>query len=522
MNGSAVAPSLLIAAIVAGCFCVVFGHNPASSLALLTFLWIAVQLAMSLALVSHIYEFWASSAISLPTSNGQFDGRCPPKVSIHVPVHNEPVDVVTATLRSLATIKYPNFEIIIIDNNTPNPDLWLPIQELCRELNFRFYHLKPWPGFKAGALNFALSVTAPDAKYISVIDSDYLVDPDFLDKCLPYFASAKIAYVQPPQEYRFDSESFYQRSLHAAYRQFFDVSMTSRNLRGTTIPVGTMSIIDRHVLVSVSGWNERSITEDAELGMRLATHGYSGLYLPWTKGRGLMPFLFRDLRKQRFRWAYGGIQIFCDYWRDIIKNTPKGTDQRATSLTFTQRIGYFILALHWLESLLGLLNTSVLIAVTVTAFFSPKLSPEWLVGSAAIYSLFLILANFFSFVLAAMRRSGCSFAVGCGAFGILLSLVWPVALANIKAFLRMGSTFERTPKYRSGTGSLAETVWMLRVELLLALACLCSAVLSAWMTDGDVAFLLSLNCLAHMFGYLLPIGAVALERRRRTVGSESG
>ena len=45
---------------------------------------------------------------------------------------------------------------------------------------FRFFHFDVMKGFKAGALNYVLSQTAPDAKIIGVIDSDYMVRPDWL------------------------------------------------------------------------------------------------------------------------------------------------------------------------------------------------------------------------------------------------------------------------------------------------------------------------------------------------------
>ncbi len=42
-----------------------------------------------------------------------------PKVSLQVPAYNEPLEVVESTLRTLAKINYPNFEVLLIDNNTP-------------------------------------------------------------------------------------------------------------------------------------------------------------------------------------------------------------------------------------------------------------------------------------------------------------------------------------------------------------------------------------------------------------------
>jgi len=66
---------------------------------------------------------------------------------------------------------------------------------------FRFFHLPNWPGYKAGALNFGITQTAPDATVIGVIDSDYMVTPDWLRATIPYFDRKEIAFVQAPQDY---------------------------------------------------------------------------------------------------------------------------------------------------------------------------------------------------------------------------------------------------------------------------------------------------------------------------------
>ena len=103
-----------------------------------------------------------------------------PKVSIHVPCYNEPPAMVIETLDALAALDYPDFEVLVIDNNTRDEAVWRPVEAHCAELGarFRFFHVAPLAGFKAGALNFALAQTAPDAAIVAVIDSDYIVTPE--------------------------------------------------------------------------------------------------------------------------------------------------------------------------------------------------------------------------------------------------------------------------------------------------------------------------------------------------------
>ncbi|HAX91579.1 MAG TPA: cellulose synthase, partial [Rhodospirillaceae bacterium] len=193
-----------------------------------------------------------------------------PKVSIHVPCYNEPPHMVMQTLDALAALDYPNYEVLVVDNNTKDEAVWKPLEEYCVKLGprFRFFHLPKWPGFKAGALNFALTQTAKDATVVGVIDSDYIVTKNWLRATTPYFDKPEVAIVQAPQDYRDGGESLFKRICHWEYAGFFHIGMVQRNERNAIIQHGTMTLIRKETLRGVKGWAEWCICEDAELGLR--------------------------------------------------------------------------------------------------------------------------------------------------------------------------------------------------------------------------------------------------------------
>ncbi len=120
-----------------------------------------------------------------------------PMVSLHVPAHNEPPEMVIETLRSLLRLDYPRYEIILIDDNTDDEELWRPVEAWCARHGVKFAHLDNWPGYKSGALNYALRMlTSPEADVIGVVDSDYQIEPGFLRRCAPAFADPWIGFVQ--------------------------------------------------------------------------------------------------------------------------------------------------------------------------------------------------------------------------------------------------------------------------------------------------------------------------------------
>src|SRR5579864_5094653 len=127
-----------------------------------------------------------------------------PKVSIHVPAYFEPPDMLKQTLDAVARLDYPNFECVVIINNTPDPAFWQPIHDHCRTLGerFKFINAEKVKGFKAGALRIAMDRTAADAEIIGVIDADYVVGPDWLKDLVPVFADPRVGLVQAPQDHR--------------------------------------------------------------------------------------------------------------------------------------------------------------------------------------------------------------------------------------------------------------------------------------------------------------------------------
>ena len=119
-----------------------------------------------------------------------------PLVSIHIPAYREPPAMLRETLDSITKLAWSNFECIVVINNTPDPELWMPIEEHCRILGQRFKFVREdnVKGFKAGALRLALEHTAPDAKIIGVIDADYVVHPNWLKDLVPSLPIPKLVW----------------------------------------------------------------------------------------------------------------------------------------------------------------------------------------------------------------------------------------------------------------------------------------------------------------------------------------
>ena len=248
-----------------------------------------------------------------------------PKVSVHVPAYNEPPEMMIETIKALEKLDYPDYEVLIIDNNTKDPAVWAPVEAYCKTLGprFRFFHLPKWPGFKAGALNFGITQTDEKAEIIATIDADYIVKPNWLKDLVPHFADPEVALVQAPQDYRDGQDDLFKRMCFWEYAGFFYLGMRTRDEKNAIIQHGTMALIRKQAFVEAGNWAEWCITEDAELGLRLFEQGYRAIYTEKSYGQGLMPDSFDAYRKQRYRWAYGAMQILKGHWKELLPITGK-------------------------------------------------------------------------------------------------------------------------------------------------------------------------------------------------------
>jgi exo-beta-1,3-glucanase (GH17 family)/cellulose synthase/poly-beta-1,6-N-acetylglucosamine synthase-like glycosyltransferase len=307
-----------------------------------------------------------------------------PKVSVHVPAYAEPPALLMDSLSALAALEYPNYEVIVVDNNTRDERLWRPVEAWCAQLGprFRFFHVDNLPGFKAGALNFARRHTDDSAAIIAVIDSDYRVTPQWLSALVPHFQADDIAVVQAPQAYRDGTDSAFKAMCDAEYRGFFAIGMVTRNERNAIIQHGTMTMIRKRVLDEVGGWSEWTVTEDAELGLRVLEHGFRAVYVATPHGWGLTPDTFEDYKRQRFRWAYGAMQIVRRHWRALLGLTP-------TRLTVGQRFHYLAGWLGWLGDGVNLLFNVVAIGWSIGMIAAPLVVlPPLATFSAFVLALF--------------------------------------------------------------------------------------------------------------------------------------
>ena len=388
-----------------------------------------------------------------------------PFVSVQVAAYNEPPDMLIETIRSLEALDYPAFEIVVIDNNTDDPGVWKPVEQYCADRPLvRFVHVAPWPGYKSGALNLALAEhTDPRAEVIGIIDADYLVESNWLRDLIGYFAEPSVAFVQSPQDYREWEGDTYLTACYDAYAYFFASAMRSRNERNSSIFGGTMGLIRRSVLDDIGGWDEWCITEDAEASLRIVAAGHQGIYIDRSYGKGIMPLTFGTLKRQRFRWCFGGIQILRKHRRRLIPWQRHPKDKLSTA----QRLDFLIGGLQWGGDLVSLGFAAVLLLSTVAVLSGQPLTFRPFVGPAIVLPVTLAFAGALRAIWALRLLSRITTRRAAMAFFSWMSLSLTVAYATARGIVRRDGVFLRTPKWRED-GGLVDALRSARAETALA------------------------------------------------------
>jgi exo-beta-1,3-glucanase (GH17 family)/cellulose synthase/poly-beta-1,6-N-acetylglucosamine synthase-like glycosyltransferase len=427
-----------------------------------------------------------------------------PKVSIHIPAYREPPEMLLRTIDSVAQLNYPDFECVVVINNTPDPAFWQPIEARCRELGprFKFIRVENLEGFKAAALRLAMTRAAADAEIIGVIDADYVVDPQWLCDLVPGFADPEVGLIQAPQDHRDAERSLIHAAMNAEYAGFFDIGMVERNEVNAIIVHGTMCLIRRTAMEAAGGWSSDTICEDSDLGLTIMELGWRAHYTNRRYGWGLLPQDYQAFRIQRARWAGGAVQIVKKHWRRFLPGKSQ--------LDHEQKREFLLGWLNWFGA-----ESVAVGAVLLNLIWAPFIALD-VVAIPDVLLTFPIIAAFLvslvHFACAYRMRVAVSYWQMLGAMIVFMSVQWTVASAAFKAaFPASRSYFHRT---RKGGGATVSTRIFAMPEMLLGslLVAGATAIYAANIYRHIEADLFATILLVQSLPFLSAVALVWLER----------
>ncbi|MBX6328521.1 MAG: glycosyltransferase [Pseudolabrys sp.] len=172
------------------------------------------------------------------------------------------------------------------------------------------------PRTKPKALNAALPFV--HGRFLVIYDAEDRPEPDQLRRALQAFASGgeRLACVQARLAIDNTRDGWLARMFTAEYAGHFDVFLPGLARMGLPLPLGGSSNHFRTaILRSVGGWDAYNVTEDADLGIRLARFGYRTTTIASTTLEEAPARLPAWLR-QRTRWFKGWMMTWIVHMRD--------------------------------------------------------------------------------------------------------------------------------------------------------------------------------------------------------------
>lgn len=275
-------------------------------------------------LVSVVYRIvlvWASVRPDASFSFGPDDLAKPrewPLYSILVPMYREP-ETLSQMIASLSHLDYPPDKLDIQLLLEADDALTLDAAQALRLPPFmRITRIPPsFPRTKPKACNIGLHEAK--GEFLVIYDAEDRPEPDQLKKAVLAFAAspANVACVQSRLNYYNPRHNLLTRHFAADYSTWFDLSLPGLAYFRTVIPLGgTSNHFRTSILRELLGWDAYNVTEDCDLGVRLARAGYETRMLDtttWEEACSSLPYWIR----QRTRWQKGYIQTFFVHTRDF-------------------------------------------------------------------------------------------------------------------------------------------------------------------------------------------------------------
>jgi cellulose synthase/poly-beta-1,6-N-acetylglucosamine synthase-like glycosyltransferase len=236
----------------------------------------------------------------------------PPVVTIQLPLFNERY-VAPRLLESIRQMDYPRdrLEVQVLDDSTDDtPRVIEPIITRMRAEGFDIHHLRRADrrGYKAGAL--AAGLAQARGEFIAIFDADFVPEPDFLRRLLPYFTEPRIGLVQARWGYLNRDYSLLTKLQSIYLDAHFIIEHLARNRSGRFFNFnGTAGVWRQSCLTSAGGWQSDTLTEDLDISYRAQLQGWKFVFASEVVAPSELPVEMTSFRQQQHRWAKGSVQV---------------------------------------------------------------------------------------------------------------------------------------------------------------------------------------------------------------------
>lgn len=247
--------------------------------------------------------FWITLSLSFRRRQEEhpirLDGDLP-MVSVIVPCYAEGATL-AETIGALLAIDYPNFEVIIVNDSSPD-DTAAIARSFLHDPRIRLLDKTVNEG-KAMGINDALPLCR--GEILLIIDADIVVTPGILHSMVPHFLGTRVAAVTGNPRVR-NRTSLLQHLQAIEFASIVSMQRRAQRVLGRILTVsGAVVAVRRTALLDLGGFSPQMATEDMDFTWRLQMQYWDVRYEPRAVVWMQVPLNVRDLWKQRRRWTRG-------------------------------------------------------------------------------------------------------------------------------------------------------------------------------------------------------------------------
>ncbi|HEX2255771.1 MAG TPA: glycosyltransferase family 2 protein [Afifellaceae bacterium] len=270
--------------------------------------WLGVGIAVSLTFLNSVcWKLAAALTTAPPPRRERLGLRQLPTYTILVPLYRE-ANMVAELVAAMSAIDYPRakLQILLIAEADDEETLGA----LRRHATMPPFEIVTVPKMQPRTKPKALAFPVPFARgeMVVVYDAEDRPEPEQLRHAAAAFAADPTLGCVQARLTPDNSESWLARMFTIEYAANFEVLLPSLAGWGVPLPLGgTSNHFPRAILQRVGAWDPFNVTEDADLGIRLARFGYRSAALA-SRTYEEAPVRWRDWLRQRRRWIKGWAQ----------------------------------------------------------------------------------------------------------------------------------------------------------------------------------------------------------------------
>lgn len=304
-------------------------------------------------LTAYTFNFYYLAFLSLRRKDKhQVVSLGTPSVTIQLPIYNEKY-VAARLVDAVCAMDYPKdkMKIMVLDDSDDvTTDILHDLINRYKKDGFDIIHIRRGTrnGYKAGALKYAMNLT--NTEYVAIFDADFIPQPWFLKKAIPYFAKPNIGLVQCRWGHINENYSAITQAQALSLDFHFLVEQKAKSNSKMYMNFnGTAGIWKRDCIEDAGGWHTSTLVEDLDLSYRAQMNGWKCVFIEDIVVDAELPVQMNAAKRQQFRWAKGAIQCAIKLLGDILVKRKIPFEAKIQAFVqLTRHIGYPLLLIQFL------------------------------------------------------------------------------------------------------------------------------------------------------------------------------